>query len=195
MCSLDKQALYFFDKPYFSDILYLRPSPSAHYQTTAPHRVSSRLPMDHYPTIRVNERETPNSRTSSRHDSVSSIGKGATTTRGSPTRRKMESSDQQSYSYHSFPSPSSHSPDSSSYRSNSTTSDHSNFRRIEEQYSRYTNAPPPYSKKQYEGKTDDEKTSMRMKDYTKELSRMMTRQLVRGLKIAEREKAKTEVKK
>ena len=151
--------------------------------------------MDHYPTVRVNERETPNSRTSSRHDSVSSIGKGTTVTRASSTKRTMESAEQQSYSYHSFPSPSTHSPDSSSSRSNSTTSNHSNFQRIEEQYSRYTNAPPPYSEKQYEGKTDDEKTSMRMKDYTKELSRMMTRQLVRGLKISEREKAKTEAKK
>lgn len=151
--------------------------------------------MDHYPTVRVNERETPNSRTSSRHDSVSSIGKGTTVTRASSTKRTMESAKQQSYSYHSFPSPSTHSPDSSSSRSNSTTSNHSDFQRIEEQYSRYTNAPPPYSEKQYEGKTDDEKTSMRMKDYTKELSRMMTRQLVRGLKISEREKAKTEAKK
>lgn len=151
--------------------------------------------MDHYPTVRVDERETPNSRISSRHDSVSSINKGATTTRGSPTKRKMESTQQQTYSYHSFPSPSSHSPDlSSSSRSNSSTSNDSNFRRIEEQYSRYTNAPPPYSEKQYEGKTDDEKTSMRMKDYTKELSRIMTRQLVRGLRISEREKAKTEGK-
>lgn len=151
--------------------------------------------MDHYPTVQVNERETPNSRISSRHDSVSSIGRGATATRGSPTKRKMESTEQQSYSYHSFPSPSTHSPDSSSSRSSSTTSNDSNVRRIEEQYSQYTNAPPPYSAKQYEGKTDDEKTSMRMKDYTKELSRIMTRQLVRGLKISEREKAKTEVKK
>ncbi|USP73913.1 hypothetical protein yc1106_01187 [Curvularia clavata] len=151
--------------------------------------------MDHYPTVRVNERETPNSRISSRHDSVSSIGKGTTVTRGSPTKRTMDSTEQQSYSYHSFPSPSTHSPDSSSSRSNSTTSNDSNFRRIEEQYSRYTNAPPPYSEKQYEGKTDDEKTSMRMKDYTKELSRIMTRQLVRGIKISEREKAKTQANK
>lgn len=35
---------------------------------------------------------------------------------------------------------------------------------------------------------------MRMKDYTKELSRIMTRQLVRGLKISEREKGKREGK-
>lgn len=36
---------------------------------------------------------------------------------------------------------------------------------------------------------------MRMKDYTKELSRIMTRQLVRGLKISEREKVKREGRK
>lgn len=35
---------------------------------------------------------------------------------------------------------------------------------------------------------------MRMKDYAKEISRMMGRQLVRGLKIDEREKGKKEGK-
>jgi hypothetical protein len=146
--------------------------------------------MDHYPTVSVDERETPSSRISSRHDSVSSIGKGAAANKRSPTMQKTGSAERQSYSYHSFPSPSAHSPDSSSSRSNSSTSNHSNFQRIEEQYSQYTNAPPPYSEKQYEGKTEDEKINMRKRDYTKELSRIMTRQLVRGLKISEREKMK-----
>ncbi|EMD61068.1 hypothetical protein COCSADRAFT_238912 [Bipolaris sorokiniana ND90Pr] len=150
--------------------------------------------MDHYPTVSVNERETPTSRISSRHDSVSSVGKTSTRSKRSSTMQTTSSAERQSYSYHSFPSPSTHSPVSNSSRSNSSTSNHSNFQRIEEEYARYTNASPPYSEKQYEGKTDEEKSSMRMKDYTKELSRIMTRQLVRGLKISEREKGKREGK-
>ncbi|EUC49275.1 hypothetical protein COCMIDRAFT_84952 [Bipolaris oryzae ATCC 44560] len=151
--------------------------------------------MDHYPTVSVNERETPSSRISSRHDSVSSVGKTSTRSKRSSTMQTTSSAERQSYSYHSFPSPSTHSPVSNSSRSSSSTSSHSNFQRIEEEYARYTNAPPPYSEKQYEGKTDEEKTSMRMKDYTKELSRIMTRQLVRGLKISEREKVNRDGKK
>ncbi|EOA82583.1 hypothetical protein ACJQWK_04750 [Exserohilum turcicum] len=149
--------------------------------------------MDHYPEVNVNERETPTSRISSRHDSASSVGKRSTASQGSRNMRSTKSSTPQSYSYHSFPSPSTHSSEHSS-RSSSSSSNKSNYQRIEAEYSRYTQAPPPYSEKQYEGKTEDEKSSMRMTDYAKELSRMMGRQLIRGLKISEREKLRKEDK-
>lgn len=53
------------------------------------------------------------------------------------------------------------------------------------EYARYTDAPPPYSEKQYEGKSEEQQTKMRMADYAKELKRMMGSQLVRGLKSGE----------
>ncbi|KAI4619790.1 hypothetical protein J4E83_005646 [Alternaria metachromatica] len=133
--------------------------------------------MDHYPEVSVNERETPSSMLSSRHDSASSIAKtaaagqrpsGASTTDDSAARN-------------------------SSY-TDSSSSSNSNLQRIEAEYARYTDAPPPYSEKAYEGKSDDERNSMRMTDYAKEISRMMGRQLVRGLKIDEREKGRKENK-
>jgi hypothetical protein len=68
---------------------------------------------------------------------------------------------------------------------NSTTDETAKSRHIEAEYSQYTNAPPPYSEKQYEGKSEEQQTQMRMTDYAKELKRMMGRQLVRGLKSGE----------
>lgn len=153
--------------------------------------------MDHYPEVSVNERETPTSRISSRHDSASSVAKAAAAapqSSSNPNIQTKESAAPRTSSYHSFPSPSTHSSDLSAYRSNSSSSTNSNSQRIEAEYARYTDAPPPYSEKQYEGKTDDEQTSMRMTDYAKELSRMMGRQLVRGLKIDERQKGRKEGK-
>lgn len=56
---------------------------------------------------------------------------------------------------------------------------------IDADYAQYTHAPPPYSDKQYEGKSEEQTNTMRMKDYTKEIKRMMGKQLVRGLKNGE----------
>ncbi|KAH7380158.1 hypothetical protein BKA66DRAFT_368563, partial [Pyrenochaeta sp. MPI-SDFR-AT-0127] len=53
---------------------------------------------------------------------------------------------------------------------------------IEAELARYMDAPPPYSEKQYEGKSEEEQSNMRKRDYARELSRMMGRQLVRGLR-------------
>ncbi|RMZ71637.1 hypothetical protein GMOD_00006775 [Pyrenophora seminiperda CCB06] len=141
--------------------------------------------MDHYPEVSVDERECPESRISSRHDSVSSLNK-----RQSTAETQGQHAPPRALSYHSFPSPSSHMSDNASSRSNSSSSTSPNTQRIEAQYARYTDAPPPYSAEQYKGKSPDEQNDMRMKDYAKEVSRMMTRQLVRGLKIDEREKVK-----
>ncbi|RAR07963.1 hypothetical protein DDE82_002626 [Stemphylium lycopersici] len=165
--------------------------------TPSPSLLDIHSVMDHYPEVRVNERETPTSRISSRHDSASSVAKAAVAPQSSSntnTQTKDDSTAPRSSSYHSFPSPSTHSSDLSAYRSNSSSSANSNLQRIEAEYARYTDAPPPYSEKQYEGKTNDEQTSMRMTDYAKELSRMMGRQLVRGLKIDERQKGRKEGK-
>lgn len=53
---------------------------------------------------------------------------------------------------------------------------------IEAEYAQYTHAPPPYTEKQYEGKSEDEQNAMRTKDYAKEISRVMGHQLVKDLK-------------
>lgn len=53
---------------------------------------------------------------------------------------------------------------------------------IDAEYAQYTDAPPPFSEKQYEGKSEEEQTQMRKDDYAKEIKRMMGKQLVRGLK-------------
>jgi rubrerythrin len=53
---------------------------------------------------------------------------------------------------------------------------------IDSEYAQYTDAPPPFEEEQYEGKSEEEQTRMRMADYAKELNRMMGKQLVRGLK-------------
>ncbi|KAL1799774.1 hypothetical protein ACET3X_000116 [Alternaria dauci] len=151
--------------------------------------------MDHYPEVNVNERETPSSIMSSRHDSASSVVKAAAAAHQRPSAiDTQDTTEARTSSYHSFPSPSTHSSDNSSHRSDSNFSTNSNAQRIEAEYARYTDAPPPYSEKQYEGKSADEQNNMKMKDYAKEISRMMGRQLVRGLKIAEREKAKNQRK-
>ncbi|KAG9192885.1 hypothetical protein G6011_11619 [Alternaria panax] len=144
--------------------------------------------MDHYLEVSVNEREDPSSEISSRHDSSSSVAKASGAGRQRPsTVDSQDSTVARSSSYHSFPSPSTH-------RSDSDFSTYSSAQRIDAEYAQYTDAPPPYSEKQYEGKSADEQNNMRMKDYAKEISRMMGRQLVRGLKFDDKEKEKNEGK-
>jgi hypothetical protein len=146
--------------------------------------------MDHYPEISVNERETPSSMISSRHDSASSVAKAAAARQRPSAVDTQDDATARASSYQSFPSPSTLSSDRSAHRTDSSSSSNLNDQRIEAEYAQYTDAPPPYSEKQYEGKSDDEQSHMRMKDYAKEISRMMGRQLVKGLKVDEREKDK-----
>ncbi|KAL6711205.1 hypothetical protein ACN47E_005736 [Coniothyrium glycines] len=137
--------------------------------------------MDHYPQVKVNERECPREDwASSRHDSASSVNKGVVVT--THTAETPAASH-----YTSFPSPSAHSARRTD-SSNSSGSPHAKSRTIEALYARYTDAPPPYSEKQYEGKSNDEQTTMRMTDYAKELSRIMGKQLVKGLKTTTQRK-------
>lgn len=142
--------------------------------------------MDHYPEFNVSERECPREDwSSSRHDSASSINKAAIQ-HSIETKSDSQESDAPPQ-YTSFPTPSIHSEAQPVSRSDSvydTSSDEKDIKSnsIEAEYARYTDAPPPYSAKQYEGKSEEERSSMRKRDYARELSRMMGRQLVRGLK-------------
>jgi hypothetical protein len=86
--------------------------------------------------------------------------------------------------YTSFPPPS----NSSLQRINSAhsiTSTADKTHTIEAEYAQYTDAPPPYTENQYEDKSENEQNTMRSKDYAKEISWMMGRQLVRSLKSGE----------
>lgn len=67
-------------------------------------------------------------------------------------------------------------------RKDSIHTDEQTAEKLKADFARYTDAPPPYSEEQYEDKTEEQQLSMRTHDYAKELSRMMGRQLVRGLK-------------
>ncbi|CAO2648000.1 Nn.00g089220.m01.CDS01 [Neocucurbitaria sp. VM-36] len=147
--------------------------------------------MDRYPEVNVSERECAREDwSSSRHDSASSINKAA-------IQRSLDnkSHDQEAPApprYTSFPPPSTH----SQQRTDSTTSSKSSsnedkVQRLDAEFARYTDAPPPYSEQQYEGKSEQERTNMRMKDYAKEISRMMGRQLVRGLKTGQNDKSES----
>jgi hypothetical protein len=120
--------------------------------------------MDHYPEVAASERECASRRTS---DSKSSTHQP----------RKASPYDGQ------------HAPplfNEARDRNDSVHSEESTAsQNLAERYTQYTDAPPPYSEKQYEGKSEEQQTKMRMTDYAKELKRMMGKQLVRGLKDGE----------
>lgn len=131
--------------------------------------------MDRYPEVSVNERECPREDwSSSRHDSVSSVSNVIVEqTNGAHIDDKTNNDNE----YTSFPPPSLP-PNQRADSSSSTESGRELSRRLDAEFARYTHAPPPHSPIEYQGKTADEQTSMRMKDYAKELSRAMGRQLV-----------------
>jgi hypothetical protein len=82
--------------------------------------------------------------------------------------------------YTSFPPPSNFSLDRIN-SANSTASTSDKTHNIEAECAQYTDAPPPYTDKQYEGKSENEQNTMRPEDYAMEISRMMGNQLVRSL--------------
>jgi hypothetical protein len=144
--------------------------------------------MDHYPEVNVEEREYPSS--ASRHDSASSVTK-ASDFHSPPS---LVPSRQPSHTMSAATSDASaqQQPSSNSPTLNATEQDqrkdsiiHTNdetAEKIKAEFARYTDAPPPYSEQQYENKTEEQALNMRTQDYAKELSRMMGRQLVKGLK-------------
>jgi len=144
--------------------------------------------MDNYTEATSIERERQDG-SPSRHDSISSVKKVTT------AQLDSQSSHKDNMQFTSFPSSTSRSPNRpDSVRSTSSDEDGSQDQDIEDKYARYTHAPPPYSETQYKGKTEEEQSTMRMTDYAKELSRIMGRQIVRGLKQDAKQPSTTEVK-
>jgi len=157
--------------------------------------------MDHYPEVNVEVQEHPSS--ASRHDSASSVTKAADF--HSPP--SLVPSRQPSHNMSSTTAPSNTStqqhtsldPATSDAteqqfeqqeqqdRKDSIHTDEQTAQKLKAKFARYTDAPPPYSEEQYADKTEEQQLSMRTHDYAKELSRMMGRQLVRGLKTDDEE--------
>jgi hypothetical protein len=139
--------------------------------------------MDHYPQVNVSEREYPGG--ASRHDSGSPVNKPsdyhsppALITQPPQTHSQQSTlSDSESAS---LPAPltAAHRNDSGQ----ATTLSDVNEKQLTFDLARYTDAPPPYSVKQYEGKSEEETSKMRMVDYAKEISRQMGCQLLKGTK-------------
>lgn len=149
--------------------------------------------MDHYPEINVSERECASRQPSS----SSSLNNGATQVHISQSTQNGQLAPPV---YTSFPPPSSSNTASEqeqhyneeqphlrtdSVHSSSDSSSSPTKSRMEADLQRYTNAPPPYSAKQYEGKSEEVQNKMRMADYAKEIKRMMGRQLARGIRSGE----------
>jgi hypothetical protein len=117
--------------------------------------------MDHYPEVNVSEREHPAG--ASRHDSSNSQIR--TSELHSPPVLLTTNSNL------TIGSDSSHAT-----RLGSGGEGH-----LEAEIAQYTDAPPSYSVEQYEGKSEEETSKMRMDDYAKEISRQMGSQLLRGV--------------
>ncbi|KAF1842067.1 uncharacterized protein K460DRAFT_358738 [Cucurbitaria berberidis CBS 394.84] len=148
--------------------------------------------MDRYPEVKVSERECPREDwTSSRHDSGNSVNKAEmqhSSAHDTDAHKQEASTLQQQYTSFAPPSNNSQQQSDDSMASTSSSSNEINSTAIDAEYARYTDAPPPYSEKQYEGKSEQETSDMRMSDYAKEISRMMGRQLVKDLKTGTSDK-------
>ncbi|KAF2133363.1 hypothetical protein P153DRAFT_281995, partial [Dothidotthia symphoricarpi CBS 119687] len=130
--------------------------------------------MGHYPEIRVSEHE----HSDLRHDSASSVTKSKVS-RAPPTQR-LDSNDTLPESV-SSPDSAQHLIDSDSAEVDTVGDMDLNSHTVEAEYRRYTHAPPPYSEDAYDGKTEDEQNGMRIRDYAREISRQMGKQLVKDL--------------
>lgn len=157
--------------------------------------------MDHYPEVNVEVQEHPSS--ASRHDSASSVTKAADfhsppslvpsrqpSHNMSSTTAPSNTSTQQ----HTSSDPATSDATEQQFeqqeqedRKDSIHTDEQTAQKLKAELARYTDAPPPYSEEQYAHKTEEQQLSMRTHDYAKELSRMMGRQLVRGLKTDDEE--------
>lgn len=150
--------------------------------------------MDHYPEVNVEVQEHPTS--ASRHDSASSISKAADfhsppslVPSRQPSHNMSSTTD-----FSSIPAqqrttsdPPTSDPTAPQERKDSVHTDEQTAEKLKTEFARYTDAPPPFSEQQYENKTEEEQLNMRAHDYAKELSRMMGRQFVRGLKTTDAE--------
>ncbi|KAH7400789.1 hypothetical protein DE146DRAFT_475717 [Phaeosphaeria sp. MPI-PUGE-AT-0046c] len=137
--------------------------------------------MDHYPEVTISERECA-SRRPSNSSSLNNT---------QPTQN-IRDGQLAPPIYTSFPPPSNVTEKDQQEQRLRTDSVHSTEQsssptksKMEADLQRYTDAPPPYSATQYEGKSEEVQNKMRMADYAKELKRMMGRQLAKGLKSGE----------
>lgn len=149
--------------------------------------------MDHYPEVNVEVQEHPTS--ASRHDSASSISKGATfhsppslvPSRQPSNMSSTAPSSSVQAQQRTISDPPTSDATASQERKDSVHTDEKTAAKLKAEFARYTDAPPPFSEEQYENKTEEEQLSMRAHDYAKEISRMMGRQFVRGLKTHDAE--------
>lgn len=153
--------------------------------------------MDHYPEINVSERECPSHQTSA-STSTSSISSKPTMHNHSQhhhhyhhhqQNKKLKTSNAHTPQYVSFPTPDPEPRERNDSVHDDTTQPIKQDN-IEAQLSRFVDAPPPYAEKQYEGKSEDERARMRLVSYAREVSRIMGRQLARGIKGGDGEKGK-----
>jgi hypothetical protein len=131
--------------------------------------------MDHYPEVNVSEREYPSSvnNHSEYHSPPEVIGQPNQKQTQQRTISESVSTSQPALSTPAERKDSVH----------TITMDDTGEKELAAHIAQYTDAPPPYSQKQYEGKSEEEASKMRMVDYAKEISRQMGRQLMRGVKI------------
>ncbi|KAF1932595.1 uncharacterized protein M421DRAFT_1220 [Didymella exigua CBS 183.55] len=153
--------------------------------------------MDHYPEVNVEVQEHPSS--DSRHDSASSVAKAAdfhsppslvqsrqpshimssTTALSNPATQQRTSSNPMT-SDATAQQPEQQTEQQG--RDDLTHTDEETAEKLKADFARYADAPPLYSEEQYIDKTEEQQLSMRTHDYAKELSRMMSRQLMGGLR-------------
>ncbi|KAF2997675.1 hypothetical protein E8E13_006044 [Curvularia kusanoi] len=144
--------------------------------------------MDHYPKVNVEVQEHPTS--ASRHDSASSIDKANFHSPPSLVTSRQPSQTMSSNTNHSNTSaqqqmtsdPPTSDATAQQERKDSFHTDEKTAQELRAKFARYIDAPPPFSEQQYEHKTEEQQLNMRAYDYSKELSRMMGKQFVRGLR-------------
>ncbi|KAJ8117237.1 hypothetical protein OPT61_g1521 [Boeremia exigua] len=145
--------------------------------------------MDHYPEVNVEVQEQPSS--ASRHDSASSVTKAADfhsppslvpSRQSSHIMASTATASNASTEHQTASTPSTSNATESQERKDSVHTDEQTVEKLKTEFARYTDAPPPFSEQEYENKSEEQQLSMRAHDYAKELSRMMGRQLVGGLR-------------
>ena len=144
--------------------------------------------MDQYPEVNIEVQEQPI--TPARHDSASSINKISefhsppslvTSRQPSQTMSSTTSNSNISAQQQTTANPASSDDTSPEERKKSLHTDGRTPEQLKAKFSRYIDAPPPYSDEQYEDKTEEQQVNMKAHDYAKELSRIMGQQFIRGL--------------
>lgn len=142
--------------------------------------------MDQYPKVNVEVQEHPS--TPSRHDSASSINKKSNfhsppslVTSRQPSQTMSSTTNNSNTSAQQTATPPTLNDTAPQERKDSLNADGRAAEELKAKFSRYIDAPPPYSDEQYEDKTEEQQFNMKTHDYAKELSRIMGQQFIRGL--------------